>query len=132
MVLECVPAVNFSVTTVSSFNAMTGSTLELIGCAFTIGDCIGRSVASLLASHFIGHVGTVWIAIAPPFDRQTGTIAASVLRRRTSSSQQGGTVAFVGSAVTVRVSVTNPHLRNAVAIVRAPKRAARAIPAGFC
>lgn len=125
------PAMNFSVASISSFDAMARSALKFVWSTFAIGGRICRSFPRLLTSRFIRHVRTVRVAVASPFDRQTSAVAASMLRRRASSAQQCGTVAFVRSVVAVRVSVTHPHLRNAIAVVRAPEGAARAVPAGF-
>ncbi len=122
---------NFSVAAVSAFNAVTGGALELVGAAFSIGGSVGPAVARLLAPHFVRHVGAVRIAVASPLGRQTGAIAASVLRRGTGSSQQGGTVSFVGSSVAIRISIADPNLRNAIAVVGAPERTRRTIPVVF-
>ena len=130
--MALIPAVDFAVASVSAFDAVTGSALKLVGATFSIGSSIGPTVSRLLASHFVRHVGTVRIAIAAPFRRQTGSVAASVLRRRARSSQQGGTVSLIGSTFAIRISVANPNLRNAIAVVGAPERTRRTIPTGFC
>lgn len=122
---------NFSVATISSFNAMPGSALKLIGATVSIDGPIGPTIAGLLAAHFVWHVGAIWISIASPFVGQTGAVAASVLRCRTCPRQQNRTVPFVGSSIAIRITITHPNLRNAIAVVWASKRAGRAIPASF-
>jgi hypothetical protein len=44
---------NFSVATISSFDAMPGSALELIGPTVSIDGPIGPTIAGLLAAHFV-------------------------------------------------------------------------------
>ena len=48
-----VPAMNFSVATISSFDAMPGSALELIGPTVSIDGPIGPTITGLLAAHFV-------------------------------------------------------------------------------
>lgn len=125
---------NLAVAAVGALDAVAGSALELVGGAFAIDGRVGRSVARLAAAaHFVRHVQTIRIAVASPFRWQTGSVAATVLCRRTGAIEQSGAVALVGSAIAIRIAVAHPHLRNAIAIVGTPERTRRAVPIGlFC
>ena len=78
-------------------------------------------------SDLVGHVAAVGISVAFPLGRQTVSVAAPMLRRLTGARHERLAVAFVRSAVAVRVAVAHPLLRDAVAAV-APERAGRAVP----
>lgn len=122
---------DFSVAAIGSFDAMPGCALELLGSTVLIEGSICSAVSRLLAPHFIRHVGTVWIAITAPFGRQTGAIAAAMLRWRARPRQQNGTVSLVSPSVAIRIAITHPNLRDAIAVVGASKRTSRAISTDF-
>jgi hypothetical protein len=82
-------------------------------------------------SHLVRHVAAVGISVAFPLGRQTVSVAAPMLRRLAGARHERLAVAFVRSAVTVRVAVAHPLLRDAVAAV-APERAGRAVPVWTC